>query len=69
MNEHFNEEMAWRHLQDLQLEMENHRLVDAGGPALGWWLPRLARRLLPRLAPNRPFHSASGAGLAPNGSN
>lgn len=44
-DEYYNEEMAWRHLQDLQREMENHRLVDAGGPALRWWLPKLARRI------------------------
>lgn len=45
MNGYYNEEMAWRHLQDLQREMENHRLVDGGGPALSWWLPRLATRI------------------------
>ena len=39
MNESFNEEMAWRNLQDMQREMENRRLVDGGGPALRWWLP------------------------------
>jgi hypothetical protein len=44
MNEQYNEEMAWRQLQDLQREMENHRLVAGGGPALRWWLPRLAAR-------------------------
>ena len=45
MNESFNEEMAWRHLQDMQREMENRRLVDGGGPALRWWLPKLAKRV------------------------
>ena len=45
MNGYYNEEMAWRQLQDLQREMENHRLVDGGGPALGWWLPKLAVRI------------------------
>ena len=45
MNEYYNEEMAWRQLQDLQRELENHRLVDGGGQPLGWWLPKLARRL------------------------
>lgn len=45
MNGYYNEEMAWRQLQDLQLEMENHRLVDGGGPALSWWLPKLAKRV------------------------
>lgn len=44
MSRNYNEEMAWRRLQDLQREMENHRMVDAGGPALRWWLPRLAER-------------------------
>ena len=45
MNRYYNEEMAWRHLQDMQREMENHRLIDAGGPHVGWWLPRLAARV------------------------
>ena len=45
MNEFYNEEMAWRQLQDLQLEIENRRLVESGGPSLGWWLPRLAERV------------------------
>ena len=45
MRENCNEEMAWRRLQDMQREMENQLLVDGGGPALGWWLPRLAERL------------------------
>src|SRR5213594_789395 len=56
MNESFNEEMAWRHLQDMQREMENRRLVDGGGPALRWWLPKLARRvwIVAGLATRRP---------------
>ncbi|HEV2218768.1 MAG TPA: hypothetical protein VGV88_14510 [Candidatus Dormibacteraeota bacterium] len=45
MNEFYNEEMAWRQLQDLQLEMENRRLVASGGRSLRWWLPRLADRV------------------------
>lgn len=45
MNGYFNDEMAWRHLQDLQREMENARMVDGGGPALRWWLPKLAARM------------------------
>ncbi len=45
MNGYYNEEMAWRQLQDLQREMENQRLVDGGGPALRWWLPKLATRM------------------------
>ena len=45
MNGYFNEEMAWRQLQDLQREMENHRLVAFGGPAIRWWLPKLAQRM------------------------
>ena len=56
MSRNYNEEMAWRRLQDLQCEMENHRMVDAGGPALRWWLPRLAERvwLVAGLASQRP---------------
>jgi hypothetical protein len=45
MNGYYNEEMAWGQLQDLQREMENHRLVAGGGPALRWWLPKLATRI------------------------
>jgi hypothetical protein len=45
MNRYYNEEMAWRQLQDLQREMENHLLVDGGGPVLRWWLPKLAARM------------------------
>jgi len=45
VSRNFNEEMAWRHLQDLQREMENRRLVDGGGPPLAWWLPKLAERV------------------------
>ena len=63
VNESFNEEMAWRHLQDLQREMENHRLVDGGGPVLRWWLPKLARRvwIVAGLAGRRPPLLATGA--------
>ena len=45
MNRYYNEEMAWRQLQDLQREMENHRLVEGGGPPIRWWLPKLAERM------------------------
>lgn len=45
MNGYYNEEMAWRQLQDMQRELENHRLVDGGGPALRWWLLRLTQRI------------------------
>ena len=45
MNQFYNEEMAWRRLQDMQRELENHRMVDGGGPTLRWWLPKLAERI------------------------
>lgn len=45
MNGNYNEEMAWRRLQDMQREVENQFLVGAGGPPLRSWLPRLAERL------------------------
>ncbi|HET7466539.1 MAG TPA: hypothetical protein VFL29_07715 [Candidatus Dormibacteraeota bacterium] len=46
MSEHYNEEIAWRRLQDMQREIENHRLVAGGGSAsVTWWLPLLARRV------------------------
>lgn len=51
MNPYVNEEVAWQHIQDLQREMENSRLVAAGNPpaevvalvGLGRWLVRLGR--------------------------
>lgn len=56
MNQHYNEEMAWRRLQDIQTEMENHRLIAGGGPDLIWWPVRLAQRVwtLAGLASMRP---------------
>ena len=71
MNGYFNDEMAWRHLQDLQREMENARTVDGGGPALPWWLPRLAARmwvvagLASRRAPR--WSPAAGKRVTPSG--
>ncbi|HEV2035068.1 MAG TPA: hypothetical protein VGU71_12875 [Candidatus Dormibacteraeota bacterium] len=51
MNPYVNEEVAWQHIQDLQREMENSRLMAAGNPpagvvalvGLGRWLVRLGR--------------------------
>lgn len=56
MNEHYNEEMAWRRLQDLHREIENQRLLTAGGPPLRGWLSGLAERawLVAGLAARRP---------------
>ena len=70
MNEYYNEEMAWRHLQDIQREIENRRVVDGGGPAsVTWWLPVLARRvwLLAGLAGRRaPRWRSTGVASAPS---
>ena len=65
MNEQFNEEMAWRRLQDLQREMENRRVVDGGGHWAGWWLPKLAERVwtLAGLASRRPPRWRPSAGV------
>ena len=71
MNGYFNDEMAWRRLQDLQREMENARMVDGGGPALRWWLPKLAARMwvVAGLASHRaPRRSpAAGKRVTPSG--
>ena len=71
MNGYFNDEMAWRRLQDLQREMENARMVDGGGPALRWWVPKLAARiwvvagLATRRAPR--WSPAAGKRITPSG--
>ena len=71
MNGYFNDEMAWRRLQDLQREMENARMVDGGAPALRWWLPKLAARmwvvagLANRRAPR--WSPAAGKRVTPSG--
>ena len=64
MNRYCNEEMAWSELQDLQRELENHRLIDRGGQALGSRLLRLARRiwLIAGLAARRAPRWRSSAG-------
>ena len=56
MNGQYNEEMAWRRLQDVQREAENARLVESGGPAVRGWLSMLALRawLVAGLAARRP---------------
>jgi hypothetical protein len=70
MNAQYNEEMAWRRLQDMQREMENQRLVDAGGPPARAWLSLLAERawLLAGLAAQRPprWRKAGAGGRAPS---
>jgi hypothetical protein len=58
MNPYVNEEVAWQHIQDLQREMENSRLMSAGNPpaevvALAWLGRRLVR--LGRSAWNLPL--------------
>ena len=56
MHGNYNEEMAWRRLQDIQREMENQRLIADGGPTLLWWPTRFAQRLwlVAGLATRRP---------------
>lgn len=70
MNSHYNEEMAWRRLQDMQREMENEFLVEAGGWPLRARLPRLAGRLwlIAGLAARRAprWRQASAGGRAPS---
>jgi hypothetical protein len=48
MNPYVNEDAAWQHIQDLQREMENSRLMAAGNPpaevvAVVWLGRRLVR--------------------------
>ncbi len=62
MYPYMNEDAAWQHLQDLQREVENSRLMAAGQPHATleavsrlanrvWHLARLAARRPPMLAP------------------
>ncbi|TAN31412.1 hypothetical protein EPN29_13365 [bacterium] len=45
MYPYMNEDVAWQRLKDLQLEMENSRLLATGGvPAAVAWARRLAER-------------------------
>ena len=69
MHGNYNEEMAWRRLQDIQREMENQRLIADGGPTLLWWPTRFAQRLwlVAGLATRRPpRYSARGSRPASN---
>ena len=64
MNSRMNEELAWLRVRDAQREVENRRLMAAGGSPDGlrllrllgrrvWWLAGLAMQRPPRRHPTR----------------